>query len=79
MNVCSKDVEFADPEFVDALCENDSGNHSSYRQVQRKTQQFCRQVQRALNLALADSGATDGMLSRTFLLRRTAVGFWCTY
>lgn len=57
----SKEVEFADPEFVEVLCENDSGNRSSDRQVQRKAQQFCRQVQRALNLALADSGAIEGM------------------
>jgi ribosome-binding factor A len=57
----SKEVEFAELEFVEALCENDSGNHSSDRQAQRKAQQFCRQVQRALNLALADSGTIDGM------------------
>jgi hypothetical protein len=34
-----------------------NGNRSDSRQVQRKAQQFCRQVQRALNLALADSSA----------------------
>lgn len=57
----SKEVEYADPEFVEALYENDSGKRSSDRQAQRKTQQFCRQVQRALNLALTDSDATDGI------------------
>jgi ribosome-binding factor A len=55
----SEEVEFLDPEFVDALYEDDSGNRSSHRQAQRKAQQFCRQVQRALNLALADSHAID--------------------
>jgi ribosome-binding factor A len=54
-------IEFVDPEFVDALCESDSASRSSDRQAQRKTQQFCRQVQRALNLALADSDGLDGM------------------
>lgn len=58
---CSKEVEVVDAEFVEALCENDSGIRSSARQAQRKTQQFCRQVQRALNLALADNGTIDGM------------------
>ena len=33
--------------------------HSNNRQVQRKTQQFCRQVQRALNMVLADSSLPD--------------------
>ena len=56
-----KEVEFIDPEFVEALYENDSGRRSSDRQAQRKTQQFCRQVQQALNLALADSDAIDDL------------------
>jgi ribosome-binding factor A len=42
---------FIDPDFAEALSEDHS---SSERQVQRKTQQYCRQVQRALNLALTD-------------------------
>lgn len=54
-------VKFEDPEFLEALCENDSGSRSSERQAQRKAQQFCRQVQRALNLALADSGSTSSL------------------
>ena len=55
----SKEVAFADSEFAEVLSENDSGSHSSGRQAQRKAQQFCRQVQRALNLALAENGAID--------------------
>ena len=34
---------------------------SSGRQADRKARQFCRQVQRALNLALADRHADDGL------------------
>lgn len=48
-------AEFADSDFVEILYGERNGNRSDSRQVQRKTQQFCRQVQRALNLALADS------------------------
>lgn len=54
-------AECVDPDFLEALNENESGRRSSDRQAQRKTQQFCRQVQRALNLALADSDSVDGM------------------
>ena len=50
-----KEVEFVDPEFSEALCEDNSRNRSSNQQAERKALQFCRQVQRALNLALADS------------------------
>ena len=50
----SKESHFIDPDFVEALDENESSGASSRRQKERKTQQFCRQVQRALNLALAD-------------------------
>jgi ribosome-binding factor A len=42
-----------------ALDEDDSRIRSSHRQAQRKAQQFCRQVQRALNLALADGREID--------------------
>ncbi|HXS94199.1 MAG TPA: hypothetical protein VN736_06310 [Candidatus Limnocylindrales bacterium] len=48
-----------DAEFVEALYEADSGSRSSDRQAQRKTQQLCRQVERALNLAFADRDASD--------------------
>lgn len=48
-------AEFLDPEFAEALLSNSSERSSTDRKVVRKTQQFCRQVQRALNLALATS------------------------
>jgi ribosome-binding factor A len=51
-------AEFVDPDFAEILYGEGNGNRSDIRQAQRKTQQFCRQVQRALNLALADSGVT---------------------
>src|SRR5258708_13283592 len=50
-----KGAEFVDADFAEILYGERNGNRSDSRQVQRKTQQFCRQVQRALNLALADS------------------------
>jgi ribosome-binding factor A len=50
-----KVAEFVDADFAEILYGERNGNRSHSRQVQRKTQQFCRQVQRALNLALADS------------------------
>jgi len=48
-------AESVDPEFAEALLGNGSERSSTDRKVLRKTQQFCRQVQRALNLALASS------------------------
>jgi len=48
-----KGAEFVDANFAEVLYEEGKGNRSDSRQAQRKTQQFCRQVQRALNLALA--------------------------
>jgi ribosome-binding factor A len=48
-------AESVDPEFAVALLGNSPEKSSLDRKVQRKTQQFCRQVQRALNLALASS------------------------
>jgi ribosome-binding factor A len=53
--------QFTDPEFVEALYEDKSSHSSSDRQAERKAQQFCRQVQRALNLALADRDVGDGV------------------
>ncbi len=44
-------------DFAEVLKEE--GRRSDNRQAQRKTQQFCRQVQRALNMALADSCLPD--------------------
>jgi len=50
-----KGAEFVDADFAEILYGEGNDNRSDSRQAQRKTQQFCRQVQRALNLALADS------------------------
>jgi ribosome-binding factor A len=44
-----------DADFAEILFGEKENSRSGNRQAQRKTQQFCRQVQRALNLALADS------------------------
>jgi ribosome-binding factor A len=55
-----KGAEFVDADFAEILYGEGNGNRSDSRQAQRKTQQFCRQVQRALNLALADSIAGIG-------------------
>jgi len=52
-------AEFTDSDFAEALDGESNTNRSSERQALRKTQQFCRQVQRALNLALSDSGVED--------------------
>lgn len=57
----SRDVPSLDAEFAQALYEDRSGHSSSERQTQRKAQQFCRQVQRALNLALADGIVGEGL------------------
>ncbi len=51
--------KFVDVEFTEALCAADSDSRSYDRQAARKAQQFCRQVERALNLALADRNAGD--------------------
>jgi ribosome-binding factor A len=57
----SRESHFIDRDFIDALDDNESGGASSHRQIERKTQQFCRQVQRALNFALADRSVGDGI------------------
>jgi ribosome-binding factor A len=49
----NRTAESVDPEFAEALLGNSSERSSLDRKVLRKTQQFCRQVQRALNMALA--------------------------
>ena len=56
-----KQSAFENPNFADALYGASSDRLSSGRQGERKARQFCRQVQRALNLALADHNADDGM------------------
>jgi ribosome-binding factor A len=50
-----------DPEFARALRGDRRDSLSQGRQGERKAQQFCRQVQRALNLALADRYEDDGL------------------
>ena len=52
--------DLVDPEFARALGGSASHRLSS-AQAERKSRQFCRQVQRALNLALADRHADDGV------------------
>lgn len=56
-----KGSQFIDPEFVEALDGDESSHSSSNRQFERKDRQFCRQVQRALNLALSDRNVGDGL------------------
>ncbi len=48
-----------DPEFARAFAE--SAGASSRRHAEHKAQQLCRQVQRALNLALSDTSAIPGI------------------
>jgi len=57
----SRESEFVDAEFAEALYETDSGSRSSDRQAQRKARQLCRQVERALNLAFADRNGEDAL------------------
>jgi ribosome-binding factor A len=60
--VARKGSLFVDPDFAEALYEDRSGHSSSGRQAERKTQQLCRQVQRALNLGLGDRSIGDGII-----------------
>lgn len=53
--------DFVDPEFAQALGAGTSDRLSSGRHAERRARQFCRQVQRALNLALADRQSDDGL------------------
>ena len=55
----SKESQCIDPEFAEALFEGESASRSGERQAARKARQFCRQVQRALNVALEDRTAED--------------------
>jgi hypothetical protein len=54
--------DLIDSEFERALEENELRGRDRSRRVEQKTQQLCRQVQRALNMALAGefSGGTLG-------------------
>jgi ribosome-binding factor A len=51
---------FHNQEFAAALAEAAAESSGSFRQRERKALQLCRQVQRALNLALAES-ADEGL------------------
>ncbi len=57
----NQESQFIDPDFAEALYEGESSSRSSDRQSQRKALQLCRQVQRALNLALADHNGAEGL------------------
>lgn len=48
-----------DADFAEILYREKNNSRSGDRQAQRKTQQFCRQVQRALNLALTDESVGE--------------------
>ncbi|MBI4889383.1 MAG: hypothetical protein HY821_02080 [Acidobacteria bacterium] len=48
----SQEPDWINAEFTEALCGGDSNENAKRRQAERKARQFCRQVQRALNLAL---------------------------
>jgi len=54
-----KGAEFVDADFAEILYGEKNNSRSGNRQAQRKTQQFCLQVQRALNLALADASVGE--------------------
>ena len=56
-----RSADFVDLGFAQALGASTSDRLSSGRQVERKARQLCRQVQRALNLALADRHTDDGL------------------
>lgn len=60
-----RSLPFVDPEFAQALEEDAAPQGVRARQAQHKTRQLCRQVQRALNLALA--GSADEHLSGLFV------------
>ena len=51
--------ELIDSEFEQALGETEHRHRARGRRLEQKTLQLCRQVQRALNLALAADGALD--------------------
>ena len=54
-------ADAVDPEFARALGGYPSDSVSPGKNIERKTRQFCRQVERALNLALADRSTEDGL------------------
>jgi ribosome-binding factor A len=50
-----------DPDFAEALEEGGRERDSASRRAEYKTRQLCRQVQRALNLVLAERGLDLGL------------------
>ena len=46
-------AQFVDPDFAEALDDEESSGHAAGRHAEHKARQLCRQAQRALNLALA--------------------------
>lgn len=55
-----REPQLSDPEFMEALRDVASGEASQTWQVEKKTRQYCRQVQRALQLALAEECSRRG-------------------
>jgi len=60
------DLSAVDPDFAAALEGNSSRRDSAGRRAEHKARQLCRQVQRALNLALAERG-TDPNLEQVYI------------
>lgn len=59
--------DFVDPDFERALEDSAERERARGRHAEHKTRQLCRQVQRALNLALA-TGFTDDDLCNLFVV-----------
>ena len=64
--------ELLDAEFQRALEESEHPSRDRSRRVEQKTRQLCRQVQRALNLALAGQ-SHGGVLADVFVVEVSAV------
>ena len=62
-----------DPEFERALEENEYRRKARDARQEQKTHQLCRQVQRALNLALVGQ-FTDGTLDNVYVAEVSAAG-----
>jgi hypothetical protein len=69
----TRDVAFGlfDFEFERALEETEDRQRDRGRRIEQKTRQLCRQVQRALNLALAGQGMGD-VLDDVFVMEVSA-------
>ena len=55
-----------DPDFAEALEDESGHSDSAKRRAEHKARQLCRQVQRALNLALAERGS-DASLEQLYV------------